>query len=135
MVRLFCTFVIHFIRKNFAINKFFPFSTYFISNMILQCMTTYFSLKKANLVMLSVWIRPNIAANTKNPGVSRNHEKSFYLPSRFRYPKKWTKEGGNEYMQTKNMYLSCKNYVAIFKKDTQQITMQCNFCFRKEKEK
>ena len=78
MVRLFCTFVIHFIRENFVINNFFPFSTYFLSNMILQCMTTYFSLKKANLVMLSVWIRPNIAANTKNPGVSRNHEKSFY---------------------------------------------------------
>jgi len=34
--------------------------------------------EKASLVMLSVWIRPNIAANTKNPGVSRNHEKSFY---------------------------------------------------------
>ena len=28
--------------------------------------------------MLSVWIRPNIATNTKNPGFSRNHEKLFY---------------------------------------------------------
>ena len=47
MVRLFCTFVIHFIRENFVINNFFPFSTYFLSNMILQCMTTYFSLRKS----------------------------------------------------------------------------------------
>ena len=40
LIRFFCTFVICFIRVNFVINKLFPFSAYFLSNMILQCMTT-----------------------------------------------------------------------------------------------
>ena len=56
----------------------FQFSAYFLSNMILQCMTIYLYWEKPVWLWCQYWIRPNIAANTKNPGVSQNHEKSSY---------------------------------------------------------
>ena len=56
----------------------FQFSAYFLSNMILQCMTIYLYGEKPVWLWCQYWIRPNIAANTKNPGVSQNHEKSSY---------------------------------------------------------
>ena len=56
----------------------FQFSAYFLSNMILQCMTIYLYWEKPVWLWCQYWIWPNIAANTKSPGVSQNHEKSSY---------------------------------------------------------
>jgi hypothetical protein len=78
LTRFFCIFVIYFIRGNFVINELFPFSVYFLSNMILQCMTMYLYWEKPVWLWCQCCIKPNIATNTKSPGVSRNHEKSFY---------------------------------------------------------
>ena len=56
----------------------FRFSTNFLSNMILQCMTIYLYWEKPVWLWYQYWIRPNIAANKKNSGISLNHEKSSY---------------------------------------------------------
>ena len=64
--------------SNIHFSKLFPFSAYFLSNMILQCMTMYLWWEKPVWLWCQCCIKSNIAANTKNPGFSRNHEKSFY---------------------------------------------------------
>ena len=56
----------------------FQFSTNFLSDMILQCMTIYLYWEKPVWLWCQYWIRPNIAVNTKNAKVSQNDEKSSY---------------------------------------------------------
>ena len=56
----------------------FQFSTNFLSDMILQCMTIYLYWEKPVWLWYQYWIRPNIAANTKNSVISQSHEKSSY---------------------------------------------------------
>ena len=64
--------------SNMSFNNIFPFSAYFLSNGFLQCMDIYLYWEKPDWSCCQYRIRPNIAASTRNPRVSRNHEKSSY---------------------------------------------------------
>ena len=65
-------------KSNIPFINLFPFSAYFLSNGFLQCMDIYLYWEKPDWLCCQYWIRPNIAASTRNPRVSRNHEKSSY---------------------------------------------------------